>query len=303
MEVHHVHQSGTHAHTLFLYCSRKHRRHGRWRYIMFISQVHKHIQSLFNTQDKTDAMADGVTSCSSVRYTHTYVHFNFRYITDAKSDGDTSCSSVRYTYIHHIHTPHTHTTYTLSLILKIKQTSWQMEIHHVHQSGTHTYDLFLILKKIQTPWQMELHHVHQSGTHTHTLSLIFDILQTPRQMDIHGVHQSGTHTRTTYTHHTHSLFNTQDTTDVTVDGDTSFSSVRYIHTSNISLLLQIIQAPRQMEIHHVHQSGTSTHTLSIILKIKTDATADGDALSLSIRYTHTHKFSLILKIIQTPRQM
>ena len=85
-----------------------------------------------------------------------------------------------------------------------------------------------------------------SQVHTHTLSLIFDILQTPRQMDIHRVHQSGTHTHTTYTHHTRSLFNTQDNTDVTVDGDTSFSSVRYIHTRNISLLLHIIQTPRQM---------------------------------------------------------
>ena len=74
---------------------------------MFISQVHTHIKSMFNTQDKTDAMADGVTSCSSVRYTHTYFLFNFRYITDAKADGDTSCSSVRYTFTHHIHTPHT----------------------------------------------------------------------------------------------------------------------------------------------------------------------------------------------------
>ena len=65
-------------------------------------------------------------------------------------------------------------------------------------------------------------HTH-THTHTHTLSFIIDILQTPRQMEIHHVHQSGTHTPTTYTHHTHSLLNTQDNTDVTVDGDTSCS--------------------------------------------------------------------------------
>ena len=57
---------------------------------MFISQVHTHIQSLFNTQDKTDAMADGVTSCSSVRYTHTYTLFIFLYFTYAKADAQPS---------------------------------------------------------------------------------------------------------------------------------------------------------------------------------------------------------------------
>ena len=42
MEMPHVHQSGVHTHKLFLYYSRKHRRYGRWRYIMFISQAHTH---------------------------------------------------------------------------------------------------------------------------------------------------------------------------------------------------------------------------------------------------------------------
>ena len=103
---------------------RRHRRHGRWRYIMFISQVHTHtlslilmiIQtprqteihhvhqsgthtySLFNTHDNTDATADGDTSCSSVRYTHIHSLFNTHDNTDATADGDTSCSSVRYTH-------------------------------------------------------------------------------------------------------------------------------------------------------------------------------------------------------------
>ena len=40
---------------------------------MFISQAHTHTLSfsLLNTLDKTDAIADEDTSCSSVRYTHT----------------------------------------------------------------------------------------------------------------------------------------------------------------------------------------------------------------------------------------
>ena len=58
--------------------------------------------------------------------------------------------------------------------------------------------------------------------------------------------------------HKHSLFHTPDNTDATVDGDTSCSSVRYTHINTFSLKLMIKQAPRQMEIHHVHQSGTHT---------------------------------------------
>ena len=71
----------------------------------------------------------------------------------------------------------------------------------------------------QTPRQMEIHYIHQSDTHTHTLSLIRMIIQTPRQMELHLVHQSGSLIQT----HTHSLslFNTQDQTDATADGDTS----------------------------------------------------------------------------------
>ena len=93
----------------------------------------------------------------------------------------------------------------------------------------HTYTFFLLIKIIQRPQQVEIHHVNQSGTHTHTLSLTLKRIQTPYKMEIHRVHQSGIHTHTTYTHHTHSLFNTQDNNDVTVDGDTSCSSLRYIH--------------------------------------------------------------------------
>ena len=68
--------------------------------------------SLLNTLDKTDATADGDTSCSSVRFTHTY---------------------------------------TLTFILMIKQMPQQMEINFVHQSGTqkqtntHTLSLSLPL--------------------------------------------------------------------------------------------------------------------------------------------------------------
>ena len=227
---------------------------------MFISQVHTHMKYLFVTLDITSAKADGDTFCSSVRYR--YIHhihtpqkhsiFNTQDNTDVTADGDTSCSSVRYTHIRSIFNTQDSTDATTDGDTSCSSVKYR-----------HTYNLCLILKIKQTPWQMELHHVHQSGTHTHTLSLNFDILQTPRQIEIHRVHQSGTHAHTTYTHHTPSLFNTQDNTDVTVDGDTSCSSVRYIHTSNISLLLQIIQAPTQMEIHHVYQSGTHTHINSL----------------------------------------
>ena len=86
--------------------------------------------------------------------------------------------------------------------------------------------------------------------------------------------------------HIHSLFNTRDNTDATADGDTSCSSVRYTHTYTLSLILVIIQTPRQMEIHHVHQSGTHTYSL-FNTHDNTDATADGDTSCSSVRYTHT----------------
>ena len=57
---------------------------------MFISQVHTHKHSLFNTQDFTDATAAGDTPCSSVRYTHTYTLFNTHDKAHATADGDTS---------------------------------------------------------------------------------------------------------------------------------------------------------------------------------------------------------------------
>ena len=62
--------------------------------------------------------------------------------------------------------------------------------------------------------------------------------------------------------------------------------ISQVHTHTLSLTLKILQTPRKMEIHQVHQSGTPTHTL-FITQSKTDVTAVGDALYLSIRYTHT----------------
>ena len=176
-----------------------------------------------------------------------------------------------------------------------------MEIHHIHQSDTHTRTLSLLRMILQTPQQMELHLVHQSGTHTqtHTLSLslsrslILKIIQTSRQMEIHHVYQSGTHSYT--------LFNTHDNTDATGDGDKPYSSVRYTHTHTLSLILRIIQTPRQMEIHHVHQSGTHINTLSSILKII--QTPRQMEITLFISQVDTHTLSSILMIIQTPRQM
>ena len=74
----------------------------------------------------------------------------------------------------------------------------------------------------------------------------------------------------------------QDNTDATQDGDTSCSSIRYTHIYTLSLLLKLIQTPRQMEIHHVHQSGTQIQFL-LKTQIKTDATADGDTSCSSVR--------------------
>ena len=76
MEINLVNQSGTHK------------------------QTHTLSLSLFNTQDKTDATADGDKSYASVRYTHTYTISLTQDNTDATAVGDTSCSSVRYTLIH-----------------------------------------------------------------------------------------------------------------------------------------------------------------------------------------------------------
>ena len=147
-------------------------------------------------------------------------------------------------------------------------------------------------------------------------------------MEIHHVNQSVTHSYT--------LFNTQDNTDATADRDTSRSSVRYPHKHSLLNTQDNTDATADGD-HLVHQSGTHIHTLPLILMIKTDATADGDTSYSSVRYTHaytlfnthdntdatadgvtscssirhthtnTHSLSLsrslILKIIQTPRQM
>ena len=108
---------------------------------MFISQAHTHIHSFFITQENTDATADGDTSCSSVRHTHTlsFSLLNILDKTDAIADEDTSCSSVRYTH-----------TYTLSLKLMIIQMPRQMELHQIHQSGTHIYTLYNTLSQIHS---------------------------------------------------------------------------------------------------------------------------------------------------------
>ena len=186
MEIHHVHQSGKHTKTLS--CDTQDNTDATADGDTPCSSVrYTHTYTLFNTHDKTHATADGYTSYSSVRYTHKHSLFNTQDNTDATADGDTSCSSVRYTH-----------TNTLSLILKIIQTPRQMELHLVHQSGTHTQthtnslSRSLILKIIQTPRQMEIHH-NISQVHTHTFSSILMIIQTPRQMEISHIHQSGTH--------------------------------------------------------------------------------------------------------------
>ena len=49
--------------------------------------------------------------------------------------------------------------------------------------------------------------------------------------------------------------------------------ISQVHTHTLSLILMIIQTPRQMEIHHVHQSGTHIHSL-FNTHDNTDATAD-----------------------------
>ena len=106
-------------------------------------------------------------------------------------------------------------THTLSLILKLIQNPWQMEIHQIHQSGVHTY----------THTRTHAHRQTHTHTYTHTLSSVLMIIQTPQQMEIHHSHQSGTYTYT--------LFNTQVNTDAMADGDTPCSSVRYIHIHSL----------------------------------------------------------------------
>ena len=101
-------------------------------------------------------------------------------------------------------------------------------------SQVHTHTLSLILMIIQTPRQMEIHHVHQSGTHIHSLFNTHDNTEATADGDTSCSSVRYTHT------HIHSLFNTHDNTDATADGDTSCSSVRYTHTYTLSLILVII---------------------------------------------------------------
>ena len=117
-----------------------------------------------------------------------------------------------------------------------------------------------------------------SQVHTHTFSSILMIKQTPRQMEINHLHQSCTYTYT--------LFNTQVNTDAMADADTLFhQSGTHIHT--LSLILMIKHTPRQMDIHHIHQSGTHSYHL-FNTHDNTDATADGDKSFSSVMYIHIH---------------
>ena len=170
-------------------------------------------------------------------------------------------------------------THTLSLILKLIQNPWQMEIHQIHQSGVHTYTH--THTHTHTHTRRHAHRQTHTHTYTHTLSSVLMIIQTPQQMEIHHSHQSGTYTYT--------LFITQDNTDATADEYTSCSSVRQTHTHTLCLLHLTIQTPRQMEIQHVHQSGVHTHIHSLFnTQDSTDAIADGDTSCSSVRLTQTH---------------
>ena len=74
------------------------------------------------------------------------------------------------------------------------------------------------------------------------------------------------------------------------------------HKYTLSLILKIIQTPRQMDIHLFHMSCTltlhylqyssSNHSLLNTLE-KTDATEDGNKSSSSVRYTNSHTLSLL----------
>ena len=125
------------------------------------SVAHTHTYTLFNTHDNTDATADGVTSCSSIRHTHTITHSPSR-----------------------------------SLKLKIIQTPRQMTIHHVNQSGTRSYTPFNTHDNTDATADGNKSSSSVSCTHTYTLSLILMIIHTPRQMEINLVPLSGTHTHT-----------------------------------------------------------------------------------------------------------
>ena len=140
-----------------------------------------------------------------------------------------------------------------------------MYISQVHTNKhTHTISLSrsLILKIIQTPRQMELHHFHKSY-----LYLLIHYLQSSSNHsllnNLDKTDASQEHTYTLFTIHSlkYTHDNTEDKTDATADGDASCLSVRYTHIYTLSLLLKKTLTPRQMEIHHVHQSGTHTHTL------------------------------------------
>ena len=269
MEIHHVHQSGTYTYTLFNTQDNTVAMTDGDTSCSSVRYTHKH--SLFNTQDNTDATADGDTPCSSVSYTHTYTLFNNHDKTHATADGDTSYSSVRYT--------HTRTLYLIGMII---QTPRQMELHLVHRSGTHTRrhtlsrSLFNIQDNTDATADGDKSYSSVRYTHIHTLSNTQDNTDATADGDT-----SCSSVRYT---HKHSLFNTQDNTEATADRSPC-SSVRYTHAS-LSLILKIIQTPRQMEIHHVHQSGTHTNTL-FNTQDNTDATADGDTSCSSVRYTQT----------------
>ena len=139
---------------------------------------------------------------------------------------------------------------------------------------------------------MELHLVHKSGTHTkkhsHSLSLFNTQGNTvaTADEDTYHVNQSGTHS--------YLLFNTHDNTDATADGDKSYSSVRYTHKHSLFNTQDDIDATADGD-HLVHQSGRYIHTLCLILKI-IQTPRQMEIHHVHQSGTHTNILSLKLKI-------
>ena len=75
-----------------------------------------------------------------------------------------------------------------------------------------------------------------------------------------------------------------------------------VHTHTLSFSFDILQAPKQLKIHHVNQSCRHSYT-PFNTHDNTDSTADGNKSSSSVRYLHTYTLSLLPKKTQTPRQM
>ena len=123
MEIHLVHKSVTHTYTLSLSLS------------LSLSRSLSLILKIIQTPRQMEIHHVHQSA------THTYTLFNIHDITDALADVNKSSSSVRCTHTH---------TYTLSLKLIIIHMPRQMELHQVHQSGTHTNTLFKTLSQIHS---------------------------------------------------------------------------------------------------------------------------------------------------------